>query len=260
MTRLIFAAVLLAVTVVVLQLNVNLTNLQVMYLVVSGIVGLVFGDTFLFRSYQYNGARVSMLIMSSSPAVAAVLAYFLLAERLSAWGIVGMVVTLLGISLVVVERSETSNVRIAVSGAGLLYGFLGAAGQGAGLIFARLAFDQGPINGLVATAVRVISATVLLLPVVAWTRHYKNPVAVFKKDRKALALTAAGSVLGPYLGITASLIAVSNTKVGIAATLMATVPIVMLPLMWVIYKERPSWKAVIAALVAVSGVAILFLN
>jgi drug/metabolite transporter (DMT)-like permease len=73
-------------------------------------------------------------------------------------------------------------------------------------------------------------------------------------------LTIGGAIFGPYLGITFSLIAIMYTKVGIAATLIATVPILMLPLVRIIYKERLSWHAIVGACVAVGGVAILFLR
>ena len=260
MTRLIFAAVMLSVTVLLLGLDFHLKSIQVVYLVISGMIGLVFGDTFLFRAYQYNSARITMLLMSASPAVAAVLAYFVLNERLSAWGILGIVMTLAGIFSVVLEHSGRSSVRMTISGAGLLYGFLAAVGQGGGLIFGRMAFNEGPINGFVAAAFRVVSATIILIPVAMMTRHYKKPVAVFQNDRRALGMTVVGSILGPFLGITASLIAVANTDVGIAATLMATVPIMMLPLVRIIYKEHLTRKSIIGAFIAVAGVAILFLN
>jgi drug/metabolite transporter (DMT)-like permease len=73
-----------------------------------------------------------------------------------------------------------------------------------------------------------------------------------------LLLTLLGAFLGPFLGITLSLVSVANTTVGIAATLMATVPILMLPLVKYIQKDHISWRAVLGAAIAVAGVAILF--
>ena len=90
--------------------------------------------------------------------------------------------------------------------------------------------------------------------------RYKNPYRVFKNDVKALRTTILGTILGPYLGITFSLIAISYAKVGIASTIMSTVPIIMLPLVRIIYKEKLSMRAIWGAFVAVGGVAILFLR
>ena len=69
-----------------------------------------------------------------------------------------------------------------------------------------------------------------------------------------------GSIVGPYLGITFSLIAIANTFVGIASTLIATTPIIMLPMVLIYYKEKLSFISILGTLVAVCGVAILFLK
>ena len=258
--RLIIAAVLLMVTILVANLNIRLSFGQYAYLSISGCIGLVFGDTFLFKSFHVNGARISMLIMSLAPAISAILAYIILGEMLSVWGIVGIVVTTAGIVLVVVSNQQSEQTKVKLTRNGLLYGFLGALGQGAGLVFARLAFVEGDINGFVATFVRIAASLVVLLPLTLMTGRIKNPIGVFWNDKRALMLTIGGAIFGPYLGITFSLIAIMYTKVGIAATLIATVPILMLPLVRIIYKERLSWHAIVGACVAVGGVAILFLR
>ena len=258
--RLIIAAVLLMVTILVANLSIRLSFGQYAYLSISGCIGLVFGDTFLFKSFHVNGARISMLIMSLAPAISAILAYIILGEMLSVWGIVGIVVTTAGIVLVVVSNQQSEQTKVKLTRIGLLYGFLGALGQGAGLVFARLAFVEGDVNGFVATFVRIAASLVVLLPLTLMTGRIKNPIGVFWNDKRALMLTIGGAIFGPYLGITFSLIAIMYTKVGIAATLIATVPILMLPLVRIIYKERLSWHAIVGACVAVGGVAILFLR
>ena len=258
--RLVIAAVLLILTILAANLSIRLSFGQYAYLGISGLIGLVFGDTFLFKSFHVNGARISMLIMSLAPAISAILAYIILGEMLSAWGIIGIIVTTAGIVLVVVSNQQSGYSKVKLTRIGLLYGFLGALGQGAGLVFARLAFVEGDINGFVATFVRIAASLVVLLPLTLMTGRIKDPVGVFWNDKRALMLTIGGAIFGPYLGITLSLIAIMYTKVGIAATLIATVPILMLPLVRIIYKERLSWHAIVGACVAVGGVAILFLR
>ncbi len=258
--RLVIAAALLIATILIANLSVQLSFGQYAYLSISGGIGLVFGDTFLFKSFQVNGARISMLIMSLAPAISAILAFMVLGETLSLWGTAGIVVTTAGIALVVVSNQQSGSQQVKLTRSGLLYGFLGALGQGAGLVFARLAFVEGDINGFVATFVRIAASLVVLLPLTLATGRMKNPVRIFWRDKRALLLTIGGAVFGPYLGITFSLIAIMYTKVGIAATLIATVPILMLPLVRLVYKEPLSWHAVVGACVAVGGVAILFLR
>ena len=258
--RLILALYYLVLTILLFGLDVRLASAQYVYLGVSGIIGLSLGDSFLFKAFQQIGARLSMLIMALSPAFTACLAFLFLHESISFVGVAGMVVTIAGVSVVVVERKEGSTSGYRISASGIINGLLAALGQAVGLIFAKEAFMVGEINGLVATTIRIAASLTVLLPLAVLTRRYNSPHRTFARDRKGFFLVAAGAVLGPFLGITFSLIAVANTSAGIAATLMAIVPILMLPLVRYVQKEALSWKAVVGAFVAVGGVAMLFLR
>lgn len=257
-TRLILATVYLVLLIAVLHLSIDLSLNQILYLSLSGVIGLTLGDTFLFKAFQEIGARVTMLIMALAPAFAALLAYFVLGERLSALGVLGIAVTISGICLVVFDRGGNVEQRISLTTSGIVLAILAAAGQGAGLVVAKMAFRESEVNGFVAAAVRIVASLVVLLPVALMTRRYISPVRMYVQDRQAFMLTALGSVFGPFLGISFSLIAVKHTKVGIAATIMALVPILMLPLVRFIYKEKLTWRAIAGAFLAFVGVALLF--
>lgn len=259
-TRLVLAVLLLLLTIIALGIEPRISPLQITYLALSGFVGFVFGDTFLFKSYEYNNARIGSLVMSAAPAFAALLAFILLGETVSVTGILGMGITLGGIALVVLERRETSSHHIPISMPGILYAFLGALGQAGGLILAKCAFDIGPINGILATFVRAVAATLVVAPLNYLAGRLIQPIQVLVKNRTALYLTILGSFLGPFLGVVFSLISISRTSVAIAATLMATSPILMLPTVWIFFKEKLSWRAVAGAVVAVIGVGVLFLR
>jgi len=259
-TRLIVAAVLLLAVVAVAGIDIHLTASQLQNLVISGIVGLVIGDTFLFKAYEIVGARTGMLIMSAAPAVSALLAYLLLGEILGSIGFVGMAVTLLGIALVVLERRETSTRHRETYIRGIVYAFIAAAGQGVALVIAKMAFSEGPVNGFVASLIRIGSAVIIIFPIARLAGEYNDAIVIYLKDRRALWLTFLGAFLGPFLGITLSLVSVAYTSVGVAATLMATVPILMLPLVRFVLKENVSWRALAGAMIAVAGVAVLFLR
>jgi drug/metabolite transporter (DMT)-like permease len=258
--RLIIAAILLLLTTLIFNFSFNLSGSQVAYLIVSGIIGLVIGDTFLFKAFQLIGARLSMLLMASSPAMSTIFAFVFLGEELSAWAILGIAVTLIGISLVVLEKEHGYLIKFKITGFGLFCGFMGALGQGAGLILAKFAFQIGSIDKFVATFIRISSSVILIVPLMLILKKYQNPLGIYKKDMKGLKAILTGTVLGPYLGITFSLIAIDNTKVGIAATLMSTMPIIMLPMSKYIFKETLSWRAISGAVLAVLGIAILFVR
>jgi drug/metabolite transporter (DMT)-like permease len=254
--RLILATLYLWLVVILFGLEFHLSRTQVLNLAVSGIIGLALGDSFLFKAYRYIGARLTMVVMSIAPAVAAIGAYFMLGEHLSATGTLGILLTLCGIALVILEQRDGS--RFQFSRAGVFYAFLGAVGQGVGLIFAKQAFVEGEINGFVAALVRLQSSLLLLLPVLILARRWENPLGLMDRDRKGTYQMILGSVVGPFLGISFSLLAVKHTSVGVAATLMATVPIMMLPIVRVLYKEELNWRAVGGAVIAVGGVGLLF--
>ncbi|HRN26320.1 MAG: DMT family transporter [Ignavibacteriaceae bacterium] len=256
--RMILASLFLTSTILIMGYDFDLSNSQFIYLIISGVIGLVIGDSFLFKSFQMIGARISMLLMALSPAMSAILAFIFLNEIITPTGIVGILITIAGIALVVLERNTNSKYQVTTLG--IVYGILGALGQAGGLIFAKFAFNEGHIAGFVATFIRVFSSVIIFFPIMLMLKKYKNPYKIFSKDKSAFGATLLGTILGPFLGITFSLIAVANTKVGIAATLMSTMPIIMLPLVKYIYKEKLSWRAITGAVIAVGGVALIFLR
>ncbi len=258
--RLIIAMFCLALTVLIFQIEINLSTSQILNLILSGIIGLVIGDTFLFKAFQNIGARLSMLIMASVPAISAILAFIFLGEKISFIGIIGMIITISGISLVVLNRQEKPSSDYKIDYIGIFYAFMGAVGQAVGLIFAKNAFNESDINGFVAAFIRISSSVIFMYPLFVFITKIKNPFSIFRNNKTALIYTLIGSIIGPFFGITFSLISVAHTKVGIASTLMSTVPIIMLPLVKFYYKERLTWIAVTGAFLAVAGVAMLFLK
>jgi drug/metabolite transporter (DMT)-like permease len=256
--RLILATALLLVVILILRFDTRLSFSQVLNLGISGIIGLAIGDTFLFRAFKEIGARMSMLIMSLAPAFSAILAYVFLGEVISVWGVAGIVVTMAGIAMVVLEKERPGTSRYLLTAVGVLYAVVGALGQGGGLIFAKMAFMESGLNGFVATLVRIVASLVILVPVLILTGRLRNPIPVFMNERKALLFTSGGAVLGPVLGLSFSLIAIAHTKVGIAATIMATVPILMLPIARFVTREQITGKSIAGAFITVAGIAILF--
>ena len=162
--RLLIALILLTITVFAAGLSTDISNFQALFLVLSGLVGLVFGDGFLFKALQLVGARISMVVMSLAPALSLILALIFLNEIITPIGILGICITLGGILFVVSENSTGIRRKSNINLMGYIFAFLGALGQAIGLILAKVAFNEGEINGFVATYYRIIPAIVLLLP------------------------------------------------------------------------------------------------
>ena len=257
--RLFFASIYLFATIIIIGIYPRITEKQLLLLILSAIAGLVLGDTFLFKAFTEIGPRISLLIMSFAPPLSAILAFIFLGEVLNIWAIIGIAVTTSGIFLVILERNEENKLTINNKW-GFFWAFLGMLGQAVGLILAKSALKEMDIHPLVASFARIFSAFILLLPIGYLTKRYKFGYEPYRTVPKAILAPTIGAILGPYLGITLSLIAIQYTQVGIASTLMSTTPILMLPISHYFLKEKLNWKSIVGAFVAVLGVAILFLK
>ncbi len=256
--RLFFASILLLITIFFLNSSFNLYWEQYYYLILSGIIGLVIGDYGMLKSYEIIGPRLGMLMMSLVPPISVVLAYIILGETLSVIQIVGVIVTTLGIAIVVLQKKiKTDRFHFTLKGG--MYGLIAAVGQAVGLILAKEAFNFAALDEFVAAFIRIFFSFLLLIIIGRVLGFSKNSIRVFRNDKKSLKLIIMGAILGPYLGITSSLVAVANTHVGIASTLIATVPVLMLPISKFYYKEKLSSLSIIGTIIAVLGVTILFL-
>ena len=258
LTRLILASILLYTTIILFGYDFNINLKQIILLSLSGIIGLIIGDTFLFKAFGMIGPRITMLIYSFNPAISALLAFLLFGEKLGWFSLIGIALTLTGISFVVSEKRTNYHHRFKISRLGLIWAALGAIGQAVGLICAKGAFLEGDINGLVATFMRIASATVIFLPIAIIMGKFKNPVKKIISDKPLLKLILIGTVIGPYLGIAASIYSIMYAKVGIASTLMSTTPIILIPLSIIFYKEKISMRSIIGTIIAVSGISFLF--
>lgn len=79
-------------------------------------------------------------------------------------------------------------------------------------------------------------------------------------DRRPMLQLSLGAFFGPFLGVSFSLLAVQLTSAGIAATLMAIVPVLIIPPAVLLFKEKVIVKEIIGAILAVVGVAFFFIN
>lgn len=230
---------------------------NVLLLGLSGLVGLTLGDWAYFGALVCLGPRLSTLLMTLAPPMAALLAVPILHETLSpiAWG--GMALILAGVSWVVLERRGDTIPR-GRRIRGVVLGALGSLGQALGLILSKLGMGAA-VDPLPATAIRMAAATAGVW-ILALAYRRAGDVRKLASDPVARWATLGASALGPVFGVWLSLVAITLTKAGIAATLMATTPILVLPLVVIVRKERVSSRAIVGALAAVVGVALIFLR
>jgi len=230
------------------------------WLSVSGVVGFLLGDLFLFRAFVVIGSRIAMLIMAAVPPITAVLGWLLLGETLTPTNLVGMGLTMAGISWVVLERgrdgADASLSRGSRPLAGILLAFGGAFGQAVGLVLSK--YGMGDYDAFAATQIRIIAgaAGFILLFFIRPTWHR---VGAALRDGAAMRRITLGAVFGPFLGVSLSLLAVQYTESGVAATIMSIVPVLIIVPAILVFKEQPTMREVVGAVVAVVGVAVMFL-
>lgn len=259
-SRLLFAFVFLLITHWLLEGELFPREIEPFrwgWLAISSLLGLVLGDAFLFRSYVIIGPRLSMLMMSTVPIVSTMFGWLLFGEVVSSLELAGVVLAVGGVAWVVTEgQGDASAAARESHNKGLLFALLGALGQVANLVTARYALvDDFP--AISATVIRILIAAVLLWTL-ALVRGQIGHTFRQWRDRQAFRALLAGATVGPFLGIWFSLIAVQNARLGIASTLMALPPILLIPLEYLIYRRRISRRGMAGTIVAMVGVALLF--
>jgi len=194
-----------------------------------------------------------------APIFSTISAYFILGEILGPWTLSGIFLTLSGIIIVIIEKkSNTGNISEGNRILGVFSGLIGAIGQGVGLTLSKygmVSIESTPLNPLSAALIRMISAVFIIWIVFV---IFKKPFSVIR-DKKAMMLTTGGAVTGPFLGVWLSMIAVTYTVAGVASTLMSLMPVLIIPVVWILYKEKTNLRGILGALIAVIGVAILFM-
>jgi len=260
--RLVLAAFFMALTHWILQGEIipgNLNSERIFWLGLSGIIGLVLGDACLFQAFVFIGPRLSMLLMALAPILSTLLAWIFLGETLSATELLAIFITVAGIAWVVwgrnVEIPEVDRKNFLL---GILLGIGGAFGQAVGLITSKLGME-GDFTPLSAALIRMVIAMLTIWSFTILQGKVRSTLHDLK-DRKALLIILGASIVGPYLGVWLSLIAIDQAQVGIASTLMALSPIFLIPLSKWFFNEQITGRIIFGTIVALIGVAMIFLN
>lgn len=227
------------------------------WLSLSGLVGFVFGDLFLFKSYTIIGSRFSMLIMTLVPPITAFFSFILLGERLTLFHFLGMTLTFAGIAMAIFSRNgKGEKLSLKLAPKGILFAFGGAVGQALGLVLSK--FGLRDYDPFAATQIRIIAGiigyTILVTILFRW-----GSVVNATTNKEGMMLTTLGALFGPFLGVSFSLVAVKYTEAGIASTIMALVPIFIIIPAFFLFKQKVTLNELLGAVVSVAGVALFFL-
>jgi drug/metabolite transporter (DMT)-like permease len=259
--RLIFAFVYLVIVNVTLfgePLPFSADSSRWIWLGLSGVIGLSFGDAFYFQSLISIGPRLGSLLLSMAPIFGSLIAWVFFGETLTLLQITGIVLALSGIAWVVMSHEEPPNTPHGYTRRGVFFGVLAGLGQAAGLVLSKQGM-YGEFSPFQANAIRMFTA---MLVIWAWTfiqGKAGSTFAILREKPQAIRLLALGALVGPLLGVSSSLFAVQHTEVGVASTLMALPPVILLPVSYFAFKEKIGWQAVAGTILAIAGVAVLFM-
>ncbi len=225
-------------------------------LALSAIVGLTIGDTAYFAAMGAIGVSRAVLLLSAAPVFTALGGYLFLDEQPHTRSLIGIAITVVGIVLVVLKPSDPSAPARPHAARGLVFGSIAAIGQAAGSLLSRRAMLQG-IDPLAAGAGRVVIGGFVLLGVALFTRKARPWIDSLRRDRAWLSVSAA-AMIGSYGGIWLAQTGIARaSSAGVAATLLATTPVFVMPIAHYTGVERATARAVAGAIVTVVGIAVL---
>ena len=241
------------------------------WLLASGVVGYFFGDWCLFNSYLTIGSRMGQLFMTLAPMFTAISAWVMLGQTLSWTALLAMGVTMTGIAISVLGRNQEHHVALNLPLKGILFGIGAGLGQGVGLVLSKIGLDHY-VADVPATLlpsvedflpfgsnmIRCVAGFVCFYAWLLLSGHGGRMRESLKEHRGLLAMLVA-VFSGPFIGVGFSLMAVQYTAAGIASTIMAMTPIIiLLPSKWLFHQPITA-RTVVGAVISVVGVSLFFL-
>jgi drug/metabolite transporter (DMT)-like permease len=199
---------------------------------------------------------MAMLMMTTVPIFSIFLGWIFLSEKLSAWQLASICLTVVAIFFVTKDKKDNSSFHHGHLLKGIIFGLGGALGQAIGLMLSKKGLQEG-INPISANLIRVIAATIAISIFLIVQNKFFDDFG--KLSHKGItARIFGGAVLGPVIGVILSLVAISHTQLGIASTLMAISPVIMIPLSRIFYKETITPKTVFWTCMAFASATLLF--
>ena len=259
-----------------------------LWLLLSGIVGYVIGDYCLMQGYIHIGSRFGQLFMTLSAPTAAITGRIFLGESMRPQAIIGMIITISGIAMSILSKSDGTNrhsVRFNLPPKGIFYAAMAGICQGFGRVLSKIGLSHYDASiAAVGMAGNVVpEGAIIPLPIgismsfaATLIRAYIGLVGFFLvlvlfnkdglqqlnhaiHDRKAMWCVLGSTIFGPFIGVSASLLATLYTSAGIAQTIFALTPILIIAPAAILFHQKVTVREVIGAIVSVCGVCLFFI-
>ncbi|MCH5168045.1 MAG: DMT family transporter [Prevotellaceae bacterium] len=236
----------------------------------SGFMGFAFGDYCLFNAYIIIGSRYAQLFMTLGSPFAAITAWLLMGEAMSVLGLLGMMVTLTGIGISILGKDDTGSRHVTLPLRGILLGIGAGLGQGVGIVLSKQgmlhygsvvppeAGDVASMMPFAGTQIRAMMGLLVFGISLLLARRFGDFLRA-ATDLRGAAAAMGAILLGPFFGVSFSIMAVSMTTAGVAQTLMSLTPVLILWPSRLIFGKKVSMQEVVGALIAVAGASLFFI-
>ncbi len=226
----------------------------------SSVIGIIIGDTFLFVCLKRLGPRRQALLFSLQIPFTIILAKIFLKTLPSMVELFGCFLIFFGIIVAIqfnrtIPDDDLENIQ-GNKYIGLIAGVGLALCQAIGIILMKPALEV--TDPIVVSYLRVLIAAILMFFSLGFLKN--NNLLERMKDIKKTFYSIFLGFMGMGVGMTMLIIALKSGDPGIISTLSSTMPIMIIPILWVVTKNYAGHLAVIGATLTCFGAGIIFLN
>ena len=246
----------------------SLRSVDIVMLSASGLIGLLIGDAALFTAMARIGPRRTGLVFTVNAPFAAIMGVIVFGETFSIVAILGAALTVSGVAIAVGFRRRVTTVRNLSIGEhsfeqvdgklwiGIAWGIVGALGQAGGALLAKPALDAG-VDTITAATTRTVLATIGLWIFARPMDRTAGAESRIRLTWRHVGYLVVSATLAMAIGMSLVLYSLGHGDVGVATILSATTPVILLPLLWITTRRRPTAAAWAGAALTVLGAALL---
>jgi drug/metabolite transporter (DMT)-like permease len=226
---------------------------MVLWLTASSASGIMVGSLTYIATIQYTGPRISALLFTTASPFALVLGFGFRGETVSPIQAAGVGLIVAGIALAVMGPRGDEGARTPKPlGIGIGLGLVTSFAQALGSLLARPAMLAGA-DPVAAMVVRSGTGALFFFALLALPAF--RPAAL--PSRTEIRLIGMAALSGMVVGMSFLMAALARGDVGIVTTLSSTTPILILPMVWAVYRRIPGPQAWVGAAMAVLGTALI---
>ncbi|MBD3320266.1 MAG: EamA family transporter [Chitinivibrionales bacterium] len=230
---------------------------------ISGILHIGIGDTFLYTGYNRIGPRLTMLIaLCSSPIFSWSIEVIFLRSSPGAKELAAAAVIICGV-VIALAPAEKKQFSVRQWRSGIAVSILAGTFMSISAVLTRYAMHQTHARGIevpliVSALYRVAGGTLFLLIAGATVLPKSWSVASRHRGRFAAWLTAS-VIIGPVLGMAAYHEALERQPSAVVQAVLSMMPVVVIPIAWIVNKDRPGPRTIAGALLSAGACAALVL-